>query len=170
MCVWKKSAVPPVYFCRLNEAPKEIPVLPLALKSARKVCRSRINHEVNCSSCGKGGCCFLFTLCWFYLGRWGCKWGLCSCKSAFQGPLGAHYFEKHSLAWLLALSIRLVGHCQTGCKRSACSPPRLESCMGEMLSEESPSKTPGQAKFSILNVAVATRAADVCTVDKQRWW
>lgn len=57
-----------------------------------------------------------------------------------------------------------------GCKRFACSPPRLESCMGEMLSEESPSKSPGQAKFVILNVAVATRAADVCTVDKQHWW
>lgn len=98
-----------MYFCRLNAAPEEMPILHLTLKNLqKKVCQSHINHEGNHSSCRKRGCCFLLTLCWFCLGRQWCKRGLCSCKSAFQGPLGAHYFEKHSLAWLFALSVRLV--------------------------------------------------------------
>jgi len=35
------------------------------------------------------------------------------------------------------------------------------------LSEDVPSKAPGQAKISVLKIAVATRTADVCTADKQ---
>lgn len=34
----KKSAVPPVYFYRLNEAPKEMPILPFAPKNLQRKC------------------------------------------------------------------------------------------------------------------------------------
>lgn len=37
----------------------------------------------------------------------------------------------------------------------------------QRLSEEMPSSARGQAKFSLLRIAVATRTADVCTADKQ---
>lgn len=42
-------------------------------------------------------------------------------------------------------------------------------CM-KRLSEDRPSKTLGQAKFFVLEIAVATRTADVCTPDEQHWW
>lgn len=42
LCV-EKISYAPVYFCRLNAAPKEMPILPLALKNLQKKCVTLIS-------------------------------------------------------------------------------------------------------------------------------
>lgn len=169
-CV-EEIAYASVYFCRLNEVPKEMPIPPFALKKLQRQYVTGIEDQGNCSSFWKRGSCFLLTSWWFCVGAEGCKQGSVLTELHCRDPCEHIAFWKpfpdltvcclhnssFDIAKLVAksLPVNLIVW-NAGCMKR--------------LSEDMPSKSLGQAKFSVLKIAVATRTADVCTADKQHWW
>lgn len=175
--MWGKWAVPLCIFCRFSEEPKDMPIPPFALEKLQRQCVTLVSTiKETAAPSEKRGSCFLLTSWWFCLGGWGFKqvrsvylyvFTELNCRDPFQHiafwklfpdlTVFCLYNSSYDIAKLVARSLPVnLTVWKAGCMKR--------------LSEDMPSKTLGQAKFSVLKIAVATRTADVCTADKQHWW
>ena len=73
VCV-EKISYHSMYFCRLNEVPKEMPISPFALKKLQRQCFTLVSMmKETATPSEKEGGVFLLTSWWFCLEGWGCK-------------------------------------------------------------------------------------------------